>query len=252
MSARLPRRTEPPPLAPLRYGREAGDDRLEQAARWNESPLHLPPGPSAPRHSRDRHGPSPLSLQGRSSASLPLVRSRRPQLRSGLLSFSRVRPARAAALLRRRERRARRCLRPGSAAPAAGLGCPASRGGSLAPSSLNFASLRAAPAPPHRMHRRCRSSPAPGKGSAALPPHALPRCRDGGQLPAQGRSPVPASGGRDRGRQRQSAPARLLFGSNPVPRAGTRYLRPGYSKPLPTAWLVKCQLNSAIIPSSLP
>lgn len=220
-------------------GREEGEGRLGQEARWNDIPSSLPtrtlraaartPGP--PRY---RRGPSPLSLQGRSSASLPLVRSRRAQLRSGLLSFSRVRPARAAALLRRRERRARRCLRPGSAAPAAGLGCPASRGGSLAPSSLNFASLRAASAPPHRMHRRCRSPPRPGKGSAALPPHALPRCRDGRQLPAQDSSPGPASGGRDRDRPHQSAPVRPLFWSNPLLGAEIPSAGPGCSKPRST------------------
>lgn len=215
---------------PLRYGREEGEGRLGQAARWNDSsspPPHPdPPLRAAAGTARPRRGPSPLSLQGRSSASLPLVRSRRPRLRSGLSSFSRVRPARAAALLRRRERRARRCLRPGSAAPAARLSCPASRGGSLAPSSLNFASLRAVPAPPRHKHQRRRSPPRPRKGSAALPPHALPRCRDGGQLPAQGRAPVPAPReGPGRPPPISScaqgfsvpAPGHGLFDSNPVP-----------------------------------
>lgn len=225
----------------MRYGREEGEGRLGQAARWSDSP-------SPPPH------PDPLLCAAAGTARPPSVPPRPlTALPSGPLlrvAASGKEPTTAAPL-------GALVLQPGppgpgcgaAAAPRApgppvpppglcctccGLSCPASRGGSLAPSSLNFASLRAAPAPPHRMHRRRRSPPRPGKGSATLPPHALPRCRDGGQLPAQGRSPVPAPGGRDRGRRHQSALVRLPFGANPVPQAERPSPGPGDSKPLPT------------------
>lgn len=170
--------------------------------------------PCPPTRSRRPRGyyraPSPLSLQGRFSASLPLVTSRsleRTAVRSSTCrSFPSAERARG---LRGSVRpglrpllppEPLRCgagpacpLRPGSAAPAGGWAAPAVRAergeGTLAPSSLNFSSLSSAPTPlrraaapaPHRPPAACTNAAVDPRGGAAAGP--LGQMRKGSPQP---------------------------------------------------------------------